>query len=67
MIIRKSHFIEFHLRLSVKEANWLKSILQNPLTDDECQEDKELREAFWTAIDESIKSRHESIFKGPTE
>lgn len=38
------------LRLTEEEARWLKSMVQNPLGENEDTRDRQMREAFWLAL-----------------
>lgn len=38
------------LKLSEREAQWLKGLMQNPLSEDEGKEDAAMREVFWDAL-----------------
>ena len=42
------------LEMSVDEARWLKAVVQNPVVDplDETTEDREIRNAFWDALED---------------
>lgn len=43
-------FIKVTLELDEEEAQWLKSITQNPLTVHESTKDAEIRRKFWNAL-----------------
>ena len=46
--------ITFLLELNETEARWLKTLVQNPVGctyEDEPEEHKEIRKAFWDALD----------------
>jgi hypothetical protein len=38
------------LKLSEREAQWLKSLMQNPLSDDESTDTAQMRQVFWDAL-----------------
>lgn len=48
------------LNLSEKEANWLMSIMQNPLygetPDKELEDQKEMRKIFWYSLNDILKN-----------
>ena len=45
--------ISVTLELDDLEATWLKSVMQNSLTQDESETDKTMRKSFWKALDEA--------------
>lgn len=38
--------------LNEREAKWLKSVMQNPLSTPEAELDKEMRHTFWDALED---------------
>lgn len=44
-----------HLELNEDEANWLKSLMQNPIWTNESDRDKDMRQKFWNNIDNSLQ------------
>ena len=49
-----SKHVEITLTLTLEEAEWLKGWTQNPLYENEREEDSNMREKFFHAIDDSI-------------
>ena len=41
---------EITLVLDSEEAKWLSLVVQNPLLEDESEVDREMRNAFWSAL-----------------
>ena len=39
------------LKLTEREAMWLKRLMQNPLSEDEDKETSEMRVMFWSALE----------------
>lgn len=43
-------YVEITIILVLAEAEWLKEVLHNPITEDESQADREIRESLWKAL-----------------
>lgn len=55
MISRKHVSVQTHLILSDDETEWLKGVLQNPLTNAESAPEEAMRNKFWNALDKETK------------
>lgn len=50
MDISKTEKVTITISLNEKEAEWLKTLMQNPLYDEEDKRDQEMRKTFWDVL-----------------
>jgi len=52
--------LEVTLVLTRRETDWLKSVMQNPLTEPETKTDREMRKIIWDTLDNGEKNCEKS-------
>ena len=50
MDMSKTEEVTITISLNEKEAEWLKTLMQNPLYDEEDKRDQEMRKTFWDVL-----------------